>query len=113
MQWLSLVSEDAGVQRLKADNRKPVIARSVDAVSPYPSTHAARIGEGQQLRERVAGRDRRGTTGERRQKERRQKQVPVLLDTRCSNRRDIENRRSDASLPDADELAVAHISIYA
>ncbi len=112
MQWLSLVNEDAGVQRLKADNRQPVVARSVDAVSPYPHIHPAQLGEGQ-LRERVAGRDRRGHSGERRRQDRRKQQIPVFLDTRCGNRRGIENRRSEAALPDADQPVVAHISVYA
>ena len=46
MQWLTLVPEDAGVQRLKADNRRPAVTRDVDALSAYPSTHAVKIGDG-------------------------------------------------------------------
>lgn len=110
MQWLSLVTEDAGVQRLKADNRQPVVARSLDAVSPYPAIHPARIGEGK-VREPGARRERRD--GERRQGERRQKQVPVLLDTRCGSRRGIENRRREAAEPDDAGIPAVRINVYA
>jgi hypothetical protein len=110
MQWLSLVNEDTGVQRLKADNRQPLATRSVDAVSAYPNIHPVQLGE-RTVRERVSGGDRRADAGDRRQRERRQKQVPVLLDTRCSSRRSIENRRCNAD-PDS-ELLMVRINVYA
>ena len=110
MQWLSLVTEDAGVQRLKADNRLPVITRSVDAVSPYPAVHPAHIGEGKRI-EPVTGRDRRGK--ERRRGERRKQQVPVILDTRCANRRDIENRRSSSTTEATEAPFAVRINLYA
>ncbi|MDT8388270.1 MAG: hypothetical protein RQ736_12200 [Thiogranum sp.] len=112
MQWLNLVPEDAGVQRLKADNRQPVVARSVDTVAPYPETHETRLA-GTRLPERDQSRDRRGRSGDRRQGERRQKQVPVLLDTRCGNRRGLGNRRQDAAPADAAALVSARINVYA
>jgi len=93
MQWINLVPEDAGIQRLKADNRRPVITRDVDAVSPYPSAHAARVGKGierdiTEHRERRAEDRRSGI-------DRRKKQLPVLLDTRSKHdRRGIDNRRA-------------------
>lgn len=93
MQWLSLVTEDSGVQRLKADNRKPAVTADVDAVSPYPSAHPARIGEGGNAQQRRPLQDRR-KQDRRNGGDRRQQQVPVLLDTRSSHdRRGIENRR--------------------
>lgn len=92
MQWINLVPEDAGVQRLKASNRRPVAARKLDAVTPYPSSHEVQVGnDGDTDREPV--RDRRR---EERRKggDRRKQHQPVLLDTRGRhNRRAIENRR--------------------
>ena len=92
MQWLTLVSEDAGVQRLKAEARQPATTRSVDAVASYPSTHPVQIGEGSSTRQKPI-RDRR--LGERRKGgDRRKAQQPVLLDTRSQHdRRAIDNRR--------------------
>jgi len=96
MQLFTLVSEDDGLQRLKADNRRPVIARNVDAVSPYPSAHPAHIGESRQ-RDIAEHRERRASD-RRLGIDRRKQQVPVLLDTRSKhNRRAIDNRRSAAS----------------
>jgi hypothetical protein len=113
MQWLSLVTEDSGVQRLKADNRKPAITGNVDAVSPYPSTHAARIGDGTAGRQHQPDRERR--QGERRNgSERRRKQVPVLLDTRARHdRRGIENRRRSNSDEAATPVPRTRVNLYA
>jgi hypothetical protein len=86
MQWLTLVSEDSGVQRLKADNRKPALARSVDGVAPAPAAPPVRSREHSPATQAPA-------TGERRHDERRsghdrrRQQVPVLLDTRSTDRR--------------------------
>ena len=110
MQWLSLVTEDAGVQRLKAQNRQPAVTGDVDAVRPYPRTHAVQIGEGHQpepppVRERRSGDRRRGA-------DRRRKQVPVILDTRVSNRRAIGNRRQ--SEPESAAITTpVRFSVYA
>ena len=91
MQWLKLVSEDGGVQRLKAVNRLPARAPHVDAVPAYPATHSARSGEypepGRPLKDRRQNERRQGG-------ERRKKQVPIVLDTRSKHdRRALENRR--------------------
>ncbi|TCK19428.1 hypothetical protein DFR30_2739 [Thiogranum longum] len=103
MQWITLVPEDAGVQRLKADNRRPVITRNVDAVSPYPSAHALRIGEGN--RRESAPHGERRADERRAGAERRKQQVPVLLDTRSKHdRRAIDNRRTiDATDNNSDQ----------
>ena len=112
MQWLTLVSEDAGVQRLKADNRKPVVTGSVDALSPYPGTHPVQLGERRQADERPRVERR---SGDRRQGERRKKQVPVLLDTRAKHdRRAIEGRRqAETGNRAADLPARRRINLYA
>jgi hypothetical protein len=111
MQWLKLVSEDGGTQSLKADNRLPARTPSVDAVSPYPASHPARIGE---RREAPAApiKDRR--QGERRKGERRQKQEAVLLDTRSKHdRRAIENRRESAASSQSTPARRPRINLYA
>jgi len=112
MQWLTLVPEDSGVQRLKADNRKPAVTGSVDPVSPYPRAHPTRSGEQIESRQRPVH-DRR--EGERRRGgERRREQVPVLLDTRCQeDRRAIENRRASVATGEHPPTARLRINLYA
>ncbi len=115
MQWLTLVSEDAGVQSLKADNRRPVKAQSVDAVAPYPSTHPLRIGEAKVDRQQPV-QDRR--QGERRNGEdRRKRQITILLDTRSQhNRRSIIEDRRQTSAEDAEVSTTSprtRINLYA
>lgn len=109
MQWLTLVSEDNGLQRLKADNRRPSVARAVDPVYAYPSTHPASIGDQQKtLRQGIASRHQ-----EERRKggDRRCKQVPVILDTRCNNdRRALHGARSADGNPDTPRQ---RINVYA
>jgi len=97
MQWIKLVPEDAGIQNLQIDSRRPVVTRDVDAVSPYPSAHAPKIGEGNR---RGNGRHADRRSGERRSGEdRRKQQIPVLLDTRCKHdRRAIGNRRVEDAI---------------
>jgi len=116
MQWIKLVPEDVGIQNLKADNRRPVITRKLDAVSPYPSTHAPRIGEGTQrdAMQHSERRDNDRRTGD----DRRKQQARVLLDTRSKHdRRAIGNRRSDASNDDNDDddqtPRNTHLNLYA
>ena len=112
MQWLTLVSEDNGVQRLKADNRRPVVARAVDAVSPYPSTHPVRVGEHPEIqRQHVEIR----RYGERRKRgDRRHKQVPVILDTRSSHdRRALQSRRATHSADEKPDTPRQRINVYA
>ena len=111
MQWLTLVPEDAGTRLLKADNRRPATTPGVDAVAPYPRVHSLRLGDHPEQTLRPPARDRR--SGDRRQNERRQKQVPVILDTRCKHdRRALENRRE--STDDTAAASVpARINLYA
>ena len=93
MQWLKLVSEDGGIQRLKAVNRLPARTPEVDAVPAYPATQSARMGERPEPTPRRPRKDRR--QNKRRQGgDRRKKQIPVILDTRSKHdRRALENRR--------------------
>ena len=112
MQWLTLVSEDSGVQRLKAQNRLPAKTTEVGAVSPYPSTHSVQVGERQE-NNRQPVKDRR--QGERRGgNDRRKKQVPVILDTRSNHdRRTIENRRKNKTAGDDVPVCRTRINLYA
>lgn len=110
MQWLSLVTEDAGLQRLKADNRLPVPTRSIDPVAPYPATHSARIADLPQPQPSLS-RERR--KDDRRHGDRRKQQIAVILDTRCSSRRSLANRRSAPIDKGTQSLPGAHIDLYA
>jgi len=112
MQWITPVYEDYGVQRLRADNLKPTIARAVDPVSPYPSAHPRRVGEHSGTpRQRAENRHQ----GERRKGgDRRRKQVPVILDTRSSqNRRALQSRRYQQSVNGTTDTHRQRISVYA
>ncbi|VAW78967.1 hypothetical protein MNBD_GAMMA15-995 [hydrothermal vent metagenome] len=114
MQWINLLPEDAGIQNLKADNRRPVIARDVDAISPYPSAHAVRIGKGAQ---RDPGKHQDRRADDRREgNDRRKQQVPVMLDTRATHdRRGISNRRAaPATNANSGQPPLStHLSLYA
>ncbi len=91
MQWLSLVSEDTGVQRLKAADRAPARTGRLEAVAQYPSAHPVQVGE-RRADQRPPRVDRR--RGERRDADRRTRQIPVLLDTRSQHqRRAVQDRR--------------------
>ena len=91
MQWLTLVSEDNGVQRLKAANRRPAVARALEPVAPYPSAHPARIGEHSETPRRRS--ENRQPAERRKNGDRRRKQVPVILDTRSQHdRRELQDR---------------------
>lgn len=95
MQWLSLVTEDYGVQRLKADNLRPVVARPLAPVAAYPAAHPVQTGETPEAPQQPRAERRRG---ERRQGgERRRRQVPVILDTRCQNDRRASTERRDGA----------------
>ena len=94
MQWLSLVPEDAGVQRLQAE--RPATARTaqLDAVARYPSAHPAQIGE-RRANAPAPRRERRG--GERRQGDRRGQQLAGAFDPRSKHdRRGCQDRRRPA-----------------
>ena len=100
------------MQRLKADNRQPVVARAVDSVSPYPSAHPVKIGEHPE--------NRRQRTTNRRQDERRQgndrrrEQVPVMLDTRSNHdRRALQNRRAAHNGDETADAPQLRINVYA
>ena len=111
MQWLKLVSEDGGVQRLKAQNRLPVRTPSVDPVPPYPATHSARIDTTHQSHTRPA-KDRR-QSDRRKGGDRRKKQVAVVLDTRSKHdRRALEDRRGNNKPSKDRRRARSHINIY-
>jgi hypothetical protein len=111
MQWLKLVSEDGGVQRLKANNRLPVRTPGVDPVPPYPATHSARIDTARQSHARPV-KDRR-QSDRRKGGERRKKQVAVVLDTRSKHdRRALEDRRGSKKRSHDKRRARSHINIY-
>lgn len=112
MQWLNLVSEDAGVQRLKAEARQPATTPGVSAVAPYPSVHPAHIGEASNARQKPI-QDRRH--GERRKgTDRRKQQKAVLLDTRSQHdRRNIDNRRQPQSGEKETTPSRMRINLYA
>ena len=109
MQWLTLVSEDAGTQNLKSGNRRPVIAHSnVDAVA-----HSARIGENPVQQQPRPPQDRR--RHERRHgDDRRQHQTAVLLDTRSRHdrRNRIENRRQAPAEDTPTTTSRTRINLY-
>ena len=106
MQWLTLVPEDSGVQRLKADNKLPATTGDVEQVAPFPRVHPARIGDRRESRSAMPTKERR--SAERRQGDRRKKQIPVLLDTRSKHdRRAFENRRKTDN-DQAPATAVSH-----
>jgi hypothetical protein len=105
MQWLTLVPENSGVQRLQADMRRTVAVRSVDAIAPCPPPHPVDTGDDRQTRSLPAG----APQGERRSGEdRRRRQVPVVLDTRSSG-----DRRESAIGADGQPKARRRINLYA
>ena len=111
MQWLKLVSEDGGVQRLKAVNRLPVKTPRVDPVPPYPATHSARIDTSHQSQARPV-KDRR-QADRRKGGDRRKKQVAVVLDTRSKHdRRAFQDRRGSNKRSQDKRRARSHINIY-
>jgi len=105
MQWLTLVPENSSVQRLTADNRRPVVVRGVAAPAPCPPAPPLRNDE------RTAPGAREHRHDERRKgDDRRRQQVPVVLDTRCSDER---RRRSDAGKAGQPTDRRHHINLYA
>lgn len=112
MQWLNLVSEDAGVQRLKAEARQPATTRGVSAVAPYPTVHPVHTGEGGNARQQPA-QDRRHSE-RRKGNDRRKQQKAVLLDTRSQHdRRGIDNRRQPNSGDTEVSPSRSRINLYA
>lgn len=94
MQWLTLVSEDAGVQRLRAERPVTASTGQLDAVVRYPSAHPAQIGE---TRASAPAPRRERRRGERRQGDRRGQQLAGAFDTRSKHdRRGCQDRRRPA-----------------
>lgn len=104
---------DVGLRDLKTENEQPASARETNPVPAYPRTHARRSGDemlGRELperRERVdkpeSGDKEARPQSERREErrkggDRRQRDVPVMLDTRGSHERRVSqrDRRGDA-----------------
>jgi hypothetical protein len=111
MQWLSLVTEDAGVQRLKADTRLRVALRSLDGVAPCPSLHTVQT-DAAEHRQRLPRRERRQQE-RRRAGDRRQQQLPVFLDTRSrQDRRQPHNRRLTWISENPQVTARARLDLY-
>jgi len=103
MQWITPVYEDYGVQRLRAYNRRPAIARAVDPVRAGEYSETPR----QWIESRHQGERRRGG-------DRRRKQVPVILDTRSSqSRRALQNRLDPHGVDQAAGTTRQRINVYA
>lgn len=106
MTFINLITDDLGVQRLKSQNAQPPATRAVTSVEPYPSQQA-----NQPAPLPVAPRRKRREQrkAERRGKERRQHQNPVILDTRTSqDRRQVTGRRED----EAENKAPPRLDLY-
>jgi hypothetical protein len=111
MQWLTLVPEDAGVQRLRAELSATAGTGQLDAVARYPSAHPVQIGEQRASGAPVPRRERR--RGERRQGARREQQLAGAFDTRSRHdRRGCPNRRRSAGETAATAMG-AGIDVYA
>ncbi len=115
MTIFSIRPDDAGIRNLRNDNAKPNTTKAVGQVSPYPEVHPAKVGFHEAVQKEVENMRQvsrhqphqelmPSEQGERRQrKDRRQRQIPVLLDTRSgSERRLIQNNRLD-ELDEGDE----------
>ena len=112
MQWLNLVSEDAGVQRLKAEARQTAKTRGVNAVAPYPKAHPVQIGEDRRTGQKPVTDRRRGER--RKGVDRRKQQTAVLLDTRSQHdRRSIGSRRQSDSGNGKAARPSTRINLYA
>jgi hypothetical protein len=112
MQWLTLVPEDSGVQRLKADSRRPKIVRGVDRLAPYGRT--APVQSGKPLLDTIEPVHDRRRGERRRNPERRHEQLPVMLDTRCTpERRNTPDRRAGSGSAENEPVASSRIDLYA
>ncbi len=110
MQWLTLVPEDAGVQRLRAERPVTASTGQLDTVARYPSSHPVQIGE-THLRAPAPRRERR--RGERRQGDRRGQQLASAFDTRGKHdRRGCQDRRQSTGAA-AITAKGAGIDVYA
>ncbi len=111
MQWLKLVTEDGGIQRLRANNRLPATTPAVDPVPLSPTTHSNPNGE-QPVSESRPKKERRQKE-RRKGGDRRKKQIPVLLDTRSKHdRRALENRRGGRQHSENDPPPRSGVNIF-
>lgn len=91
MTFINLIPDDLGLQRLKSDNAQPGSARAVTPVDPYPTQQPGQAHPKPMVLRREEPEQRKR---ERRHGERRQQQLPVVLDTRTPHdRRGIGDRR--------------------
>ena len=93
MTTITPIPDDLGNQSLKSDNQQTPTAAAVSAVAPKRAIHnlsgSARMGQRDNVQRRSKDR--------RRHEERRQKNIPVLLDTRSQRERRKKQRRQDAA----------------
>ncbi len=103
MTSITPIPDDIGTQDLKQLNRTSGVASEVAKIAPYPNIHPARTslkaqmaaGElSRRLRERPPLA--RAAT-ERRAVDRRNKQLPVMLDTRDNHERRMDERREESN----------------
>lgn len=101
--------DDVGIRNLRNDNLKPRTTKPTTAVAPYPEIQPVKVGLREMIQPETT--NLKGTTddeikqaptreerGEHRRVERRQHQVPVILDTRSgSERRQLSNNKSEAA----------------
>ena len=82
--------DDKGINALKSSNTQPTSSAPTEEIMPYPAIHP----EGsRESRARRPQQHRRQHSGDRRQKERREKQALVLLDTRLPHDQRTRSRR--------------------
>lgn len=107
MTFINLIPDDLGIQRLKAENAKPGTANAVTPVDPYPTEQANQPHpRARQLRRSA----REVRQGDRRRGERRQRQEPVLLDTRSHRER---RRQSDRREQAAAQKPAPSVDLFA
>lgn len=101
MQWLTLIPENSTIQRLQSDYRRPAVTRAVDTLTPCAP--ARPVGPQTDPASALTHRHDRRKGGDRRRR-----QVPVLLDTRCNP----DRRRSDTRVQHP-PAARTRIDLYA
>ena len=102
--------DDAGINALKSSNTKPTSSDPTEEVRPYPAIHPEGSLENRSRRPQQHHRKR---NGDRRDEERRGKQVQVLLDTRLPyDRRTRPRRGSDRANQRRTRKGGKRISFY-
>ncbi|MCW9024982.1 MAG: hypothetical protein OQK73_09915 [Gammaproteobacteria bacterium] len=90
MTKITPIADDLGNQSLKSDNRVSPTAKAVSSVAPKRGIHnlsgSAHLKENTRLQRRLS---------DRRDHERRKRNIPVLLDTRSSHERRKKQRRHE------------------